>query len=196
MKKMFVILLAVVSSTSLFGGWIINQSYTAFWDSDLNATTLVLYMLDKEDVVCEEPIQKRPSFFQTEDGGYDKHQYYQSHYDRGHLASHRSFACSKEKLKHTYNMVNVIPMHPYVNRYVWYRYEKLERSLAELYQHIFVVNKIFYEDNTTVHGMRIPTSFRKCIVYDNQEVCTRVSNRDKEEVVNERSSRHEATQNF
>jgi endonuclease G, mitochondrial len=58
--------------------------------------------------------------------------YHRTPYDRGHMASAADFSAksSAEHYAHTYNLCNVAPQHPAMNRTVWAALERLVRGAA------------------------------------------------------------------
>mmetsp|Transcript_6353 Transcript_6353/g.9233 ORF Transcript_6353/g.9233 Transcript_6353/m.9233 type:complete len:456 (-) Transcript_6353:139-1506(-) len=57
--------------------------------------------------------------------------YRNSSYDRGHMAPSADFSHSKKEMTDTFNLCNVSPQVPVLNRLVWHKLEELVRQLAD-----------------------------------------------------------------
>jgi len=154
---------------------IINkQVFTICYDYKMKAAKYVAYTLDG-DKVNEVNIKKRPSFY-TEKNLKKKYRstnkdYKGSGYDKGHLASHDSFNDNKKTLVKTYTLANIVPQAPKVNRYTWFKAEKLERKVATGLKEVSVINGVIYSSDPKRIGknkIAVPDAYWKMIYNDSK----------------------------
>lgn len=161
---------------------IIKDAYTICYDDNLKAPLVDTYVVrgDKLGV----GIEKRPSFYAEQsipkEFRNEDYQYIKSGFDRGHLANDSSFDYDGKILEQTYNLINVIPQYPRVNRRTWRLIENYERDLAKLYGNITVINVINY-GNTKVNNLSIPTIMNKIIIHNEYIECYSVNNDNSKE---------------
>jgi len=153
-------------------GWDIKlpgDNFTIFYNKKLRGAVVVSYELTKEQLMGDS-LEARPSW------RVDKRlprcaasvnaDYTGSGYDKGHLASDASFDKNLAMLKDTYCLSNAVPMARRVNRYYWYKAERLERLMAHRYGEISVKNIVEYEEKPQSIGecgVAIPKSITKVI---------------------------------
>lgn len=100
------------------------EPYTVYFDYELKIPSKVTYTVKK-------PLYKvkRNGHFQQYEGTIHPNQYKGSGYDRGHL-----FPCNQAKdiiqMHNSFNMKNILPQHPSLNRGVWAQLEKHVDDLA------------------------------------------------------------------
>lgn len=97
--------------------------------------------------------------------------YTKSGFDRGHLASDASFDHNEDIVRKTYSMANVVPQYPKLNRYVWLKAEKYERSIASKFNNVSVLNLVHYGNKPMLLGknkISIPVGFYK-ILWNNEK---------------------------
>jgi len=104
--------------------------------------------------------------FATSDG-YD---YRDNVWDKGHLAPAATFSCTPEMLRMTFSYLNCALQHESLNRGVWARLERFERSLAYFYQ-VRVVVDVDFDENCEVleTGATVPKGFFKTIYWSDKE---------------------------
>jgi len=151
-----------------------KQVFTICYDYNMKGAKYVAYTLDG-DKVNEVNIKKRPSFY-TEKNLKKKYRatnkdYKGSGYDKGHLASHDSFNDNKKTLAKTYTLANIVPQAPRVNRYTWFKAEKLERKVATGLKEVSVINGVIYSSNPKRIGknkIAVPDAYWKMIYNDSK----------------------------
>jgi len=103
-------------------------------------------------------------------------------YDRGHLgASDASHDWSKETLKATYSMANIVPQTKRANRYKFVSLEKLEREMAVKHGVLEMLTLVFFNDRPKVigkSGLQVPSAFAKIFTAKNYRECFFVWNTD------------------
>ena len=185
MKTIF--LLFIILTLNLFATYLTNyinkkncdqiidkQVFTICYDFKMKAAKYVAYTLDGNKVNVTN-IKKRPSFY-TEKNLKKKYRatnkdYKGSGYDKGHLASHDSFNNKKKTLAKTYTLANIVPMSPKVNRYTWFKAEKLERKVAAGLKEVSVINGVIYSSNPKRIGknrVAVPDAFWKMLYNDSK----------------------------
>lgn len=91
--------------------------------------------------------------------------YYNNHWDKGHLAPADDFKQSLEKLKSTYSYLNCSPQHYSLNRGRWRTLESFTQFLSMTDSLLVVVEPLFDEScNVLPTGVVIPHSYRKTII--------------------------------
>ena len=104
-------------------------------------------------------------------------------YDRGHLgASDASHDWSKETLKATYSMANIVPQTKRANRYKFVSLEKLEREMAVKHGVLEMLTLVYFNDRPKVigkSGLQVPSAFAKIFTAKNHRECFFVWNTDK-----------------
>jgi len=151
---------------------LIDKSYFQIcYNYKLNIATAVGYKLDG-DLVDELNIKDRPSFYVEEslpkEEQIEPDNYYNSGYDRGHLAPDAAFDWSYDSLNATYSMANIVPQLAEVNREEWSKVEEHARKMAKKYSEITVVNLVAFDENITTVGktpVALPKGFYK-IMYN------------------------------
>lgn len=124
-------------------------------------------------ITCPNGKVKRSGDFYTNDSfatsdGYD---YADNIWDKGHLAPAASFSCTEEMLKLTFSYLNCVLQHESLNRGVWARLERFERSLAYFYDVEVVVNVDFDENCEVLEtGATVPKGFWKTIYWGERTV--------------------------
>jgi len=103
-------------------------------------------------------------------------------YDRGHLgASDASHDWSKETLKATYSMANIVPQTKRANRYKFVSLEKLEREMAVKHGVLEMLTLVYFNDRPKVigkSGLQVPSAFAKIFTAKNHRECFFVWNTD------------------
>ena len=104
-------------------------------------------------------------------------------YDRGHLgASDASHDWSKETLKATYSMANIVPQTKRANRYKFVSLEKLEREMAVKHGVLEMLTLVYFNNRPKVigkSGLQVPSAFAKIFTAKNHRECFFVWNTDK-----------------
>lgn len=123
-------------------------------------------------ITCPDGEVERSGDFWTDDrfatsDGYD---YHDNVWDKGHLAPAATFSCSEEMLRMTFSYLNCALQHESLNRGVWARLERFERSLAYFYQVKVVVEVDFDEECEVLEtGAMVPKGFYKTIYWAGKE---------------------------
>jgi endonuclease G len=103
-------------------------------------------------------------------------------YDRGHLgASDASHDWSKETLKATYSMANIVPQTKRANRYKFVSLEKLEREMAVKHGVLEMLTLVYFNDRPKVigkSGLQVPSAFAKIFTAKNHRECFFIWNTD------------------
>jgi endonuclease G len=103
-------------------------------------------------------------------------------YDRGHLgASDASHDWSKETLKATYSMANIVPQTKRANRYKFVSLEKLEREMAVKHGVLEMLTLVYFNDKPKVIGkskLQVPSAFAKVYTAKNHRECFFIWNTD------------------
>jgi endonuclease G len=103
-------------------------------------------------------------------------------YDRGHLgASDASHDWSKETLKATYSMANIVPQTKRANRYKFVSLEKLEREMAVKHGVLEMLTLVYFNDRPKVigkSGLQVPSAFAKVFTAKNHRECFFIWNTD------------------
>lgn len=87
--------------------------------------------------------------------------YYYSGYDKGHMMSSAS-ATSKESDYESFDMINILPQSPGLNRGLWKMTEVFERNNSKPY--CYIICGIIPSDSTSwMHDILIPYKFYKAI---------------------------------
>jgi len=104
-------------------------------------------------------------------------------YDRGHLgASDASHDWSKETLKATYSMANIVPQTKRANRYKFVSLEKLEREMAVKHGVLEMLTLVYFNNRPKVigkSGLQVPSAFAKVYTAKNHRECFFIWNTDK-----------------
>jgi endonuclease G len=96
----------------------------------------------------------------------NKKDYYKTSYDRGHNQPNASFDFSEEARDATFLMSNATPQARIMNRYLWYKIERLVRYLATKYKKVYVLNGSC--QNVKVKNLYVPKYLYK-VIYISQE---------------------------
>jgi endonuclease G len=103
-------------------------------------------------------------------------------YDRGHLgASDASHDWSKETLKATYSMANIVPQTKRANRYKFVSLEKLEREMAVKHGVLEMLTLVYFNNRPKVigkSGLQVPSAFAKVFTAKNHRECFFIWNTD------------------
>ena len=152
-----------------------KQVYTICYDYKYKGALFVAYKLDG-DLVNKTNLKKRHRFYSEKNipKKFRSHSkdYTHSGYDRGHLANDASFDYDEKAVRKTYSMANIIPQAPKVNRKIWIKGEKYERSIAVKLGIAFVINGVIYDKNPKRIGknqIAIPKAFWKMIYNDDKK---------------------------
>jgi len=100
--------------------------------------------------------------------------YVRSGYDRGHVRPHASTDFSNSALMKTYNLINVYPQTPSLNRKIWIKAEKYERVLASRLGSIKSLNLLYFDNNKNgrkyigKNRIPVPDGFFK-VIYSEKE---------------------------
>jgi endonuclease G len=169
------------------------------YDYNYKAAKAVGYTLHGDKV--GKSIKKRPRFYPEPSlrASYraDYKDYTHSGYDRGHLANDADFDYSPTALNQTYSLANIIPQAPTVNRKLWVKAEKYERSMAVKLGTVEVLNIVVYSKEPLRigrNGIAVPDGFWKkisneqkgferCFYYANDRHAIAKGDRLKEHVI-------------
>ena len=127
---------------------------------------LVSYKLTSEMVTAPnatrptdfKPDPSIPKTMQSTDKGY-----YNSGFDRGHMASNDSFNFSESSARNTFYFSNITPQVPKLNRQLWLNVERIERSLAYAHGSVHVDNYAIGSLGQLIDGTNIPVGLLKVI---------------------------------
>jgi len=89
--------------------------------------------------------------------------YYNSGFDRGHLAPDRDFVYNISAEYEVMSMTNIVPQNKNLNRGLWKKIETYVRDLSFRFDSLEVVTGVLYLDNNTLYGVPIPTHFYKIV---------------------------------
>ena len=97
--------------------------------------------------------------------------YVDNEWDKGHLAPAATFSCTEAELKMTFSYLNCVLQHESLNRGVWARLERFERSLAYFYD-VSVVVEVDFDKQCQVlpTGATVPKGFYKTIYWGGRSV--------------------------
>lgn len=143
----------------LLSGQINYQDFTLFYNEDLNIAEFASYRLTRE-MVEGAGQHKRVSF--RKENGVSPRKYIRSGYDRGHLFPAGNASYDSIRIRETFDMANIIPQLPDLNRGIWKITEEFERSLALHYGCIWVRIEVQPGDKN-FKQVNIPESYRKII---------------------------------
>jgi len=162
-----------------------KEFFEICYSYDYKAAKSVAYRLDG-DLVNETNIKERPLFYEEEALEPNKRakysDYTNSGYDRGHLAPDAAFDWSRESLKATYSLANIIPQVPEVNQDMWVKVEKYARDKAVELGAVNILNIVKYsskpkhigEDKIAVSKgfykvlYNEDNGYKECYYYDNK----------------------------
>ena len=145
--------------------WLDNKYYDNCYSDVTNSAVIVSYILRPADVNMNN-LGRLPFRADTRVADpVSPRDYYNSGYDRGHLASDASFDNTRNRLEEVYLMSNIVPQLPSTNRGIWKRLEELERDFANKYNLVEVTNYVLFNDmNKTMRlneTVAIPEAFVK-----------------------------------
>ncbi len=153
--KITFILILLVALTSMRGQEHI-EPYTVWFDSAVKLPKKVTYTVKKPV-----PSIKRKGYFRGAQGTLSPKDYRGSGYDRGHLFP-AAKARTKKHLFNSFNMKNIVPQHPSLNRGVW---KSLEFHVTQLSVYndsvcveVGLIGKISYRGS-----LPIPEGFYKIV---------------------------------
>jgi len=164
---------------------ILIDTFTICYNHDRKSPTAVYVEVTGESV--EKDIDKRPPFFTDKrvkkEFRTTSKDYTNTGYDRGHFgASDASHDWSKETLKATYSMANIVPQTKRANRYKFVSLEKLEREMAVKHGVLEMLTLVYFNDRPKVigkSGLQVPSAFAKIFTAKNHRECFFVWNTDK-----------------
>jgi endonuclease G len=152
--------------------------YSGCYDAVHKGPHITEYVLTKERLERESVRRPRAIFSQDRDGGrlqdllnengyaLPRHgDYYDSGYDRGHMAPNADFNDTRENALLTFFIANIWPQRPAVNRVTWLRTEEETRRLAVEYLKIKVVIIVDEFTGEMVEDIYVPLFFKRK-VYD------------------------------
>ena len=164
---------------------IINKDFFKIcYSYKYKAAKSVAYVLEG-DLVNDVNIKDRPRFYPESaiDETYraNVHDYYNSGYDRGHLAPDAAFDWCEDSLEATYSLANIIPQDREVNEHQWNKVEEHARKEAVLHGMIHIINLVIYsKEPKTIGDDNIAVSkgyykimynkeenYQECFYYDN-----------------------------
>ncbi len=164
---------------------ILTDTFTICYDFE-RKSALAVYTEVTAKTVDLLNIDPRPPFFT--DKRLDKKvatttkDYTGTGYDRGHLgASDASHDWSKETLKATYSMANIVPQTKRANRYKFVSLEKLEREMAVKHGVLEILTLVYFNDRPKLigkSGLQVPSAFAKVFNAKNYRECFFIWNTD------------------
>lgn len=149
------------------GKLIINHSAMSIcWDDEYNVAKWVAHIITPDII---NGIQSRSNDFRKDTllrkQTADKNDYWDSGFDRGHLAPSADFRWSKKALSESYFYSNMAPQKPELNRERWADLEdKLRKYVAEYNEQLYVVTGGILRKGLPVlgeHSVTIPEYFYK-----------------------------------
>jgi len=147
-----------------------KKYYKVCFDKKAKGPSKVYYGLDGKVSILN--IKKRPSFYGHKEFKVKNPELYitskdykYSSFQLGHLANDASFDYSKDVLYSIYDMINIVPQYPSVNRKTWRNTEYRERQLTLTYGKILVIINIYYDYSKRLKpdSIAIPKYFIKRI---------------------------------
>ena len=146
------------------------SAYAACYDAKSKISKYILYVLSIPDTGVD--IKKRPNFYPEKslpkaERAYPR-DYTHSGYDRGHSRPHASTSFNKKLLYQTYDMVNIWPQTPSLNRKIWIKAERYERFVARKLGSVDVLNLAKYSNKSKKikGGVVVPDGFYKVLFSD------------------------------
>jgi endonuclease G len=152
--------------------------YSGCYDAVHRGPHIVEYTLTKERLERESVRRPSATFRQDRDGGKLQNllnengyalphhgDYYNSGYDRGHMAPNADFNDTRENALLTFFIANIWPQRPAVNRVTWLRTEEETRRLAVEYLIIKVIIIVDEFSSEKVEDIHVPLFFKRR-VYD------------------------------
>ena len=143
------------------------------YNYSIKGPSFVWYRLYRNSIL-KPSIKKRIDFYPEPNIHY-KHRsynsnYYNSGYDRGHLAPDSSFDDTYDKLHTVYTLANVIPQRASFNRKGWLAAERYSKLIALKYKYCYVLNIVLYINNNTIlNDVGIPDIYYKIIINNKQK---------------------------
>lgn len=159
-----------------------KKYYLNCYNYDKKSSLAVAYKLEKE-ILESGHIQKRPKF-ETDYELSKKYRtewkdYLHSGYDRGHILSNQSMNATTNAQRSTFLMSNITPQVPEINRKLYLKAERYERSLALKLGYIDVLNIIVFDENPkTISKKRIavPKAYIKVFKHKDFKQCFYIPN--------------------
>jgi endonuclease G len=152
--------------------------YSGCYDAIHKGPHITEYALTKERIESKSVRRPHAIFRQDRDGGRLQEllnengyelphhgDYYDSGYDRGHMAPNADFNDTRENALLTFFIANIWPQKPAVNRVTWLRTEEETRRLAVEYLIIKVIIIVDEFNGETVEDIHVPLFFKRK-VYD------------------------------
>jgi len=165
---------------------ILIDTFTICYDYD-RKSPIAVYTEVTADRVNFLNIDPRPSFYTDKRLNFSvatsTKDYTGTGYDRGHLgASDASHDFSKDTLKATYSMANIVPQTKRANRYKFVSLEKLEREKAVQHGVLEMLTLVYFNNKPKTIGknkLQVPSAFAKIFTAKNYRECFFVWNTDK-----------------
>jgi len=146
---------------------VFHKNYTLSYNESCEQANWVKYMVTESQL---ESNSRRKNNFKSDNlvitESASTSDYKGSGYDRGHLASAKSFSYSQESIDETFFMSNMSPQEPSFNRGIWKKLENYERNMAEKMDTVYVITGgILSGDLKTIgdNEVCVPEEFYKII---------------------------------
>jgi len=152
--------------------------YSGCYDAVNLGPHIITYILTKERLEGERASRPAIQFTRDRDGGILQNlltengyslpwhgDYYDSGYDRGHMAPNADFNDTDENAALTFFIANIWPQTPHVNRSSWLITENETRRLAWEYLIVWVTIIVDEFSGEKVEDIQVPSCFKKK-VYD------------------------------
>lgn len=150
-----------------------KNAYMACYEPELKISTMVYYKVIGKDL-RKGYIKKRPGFYDNKSlPSYQRaysREYSRTGYDRGHSRPHAATAYDRSLLYETYDMINIWPQTPEVNRNTWKKAEKYVRMVARERGSVNVINiaEVKRNHKTIGKGVVVPAGFYKVLYTDDR----------------------------
>lgn len=144
-----------------------KPEFRSVYDVQMQCPQQVTWTIHRHDIGAtkREPAWKFQNTFNDSSALANHQDYNHSGYDRGHMCPAADRSASRLAMKATFDMANIAPQLPALNRGAWKRSEAFCRSAALLYDSIEVVAiPIFLDRDTTfigTHHLAVPHAFMK-----------------------------------
>lgn len=156
-----------------------REIYEVCWDNKNNRASSGWTIIDSA-LMDETNLKKRPSFYKDKMVNTLLPSQIKDPIHKGHtFATDSDFDFSKDKLKLTYNMLNITPMPEKVNIGSFRKIELRGRLLALQMGEILSITKVIYDEEVSRFGLPIgitPIKFQRIYIGEDLEECYETNN--------------------
>jgi len=145
-----------------------NSFFVSLFDKEHNRVILVSEHLKPN----KETVKRADAFHSDPRIGKDPSpkQYVGTGYDKGHMAP-AGDASNEQEMYETFLMTNMVPEIPNMNRVVWKNIEEETRKkLKNSQKSMYVVNIPFYDNDTNINGIPVPSYVCKFVIIEGENV--------------------------